>query len=231
VVRSSLAVEDVRRGLPYAIGVGIRRGADALQRRSHLTEEEKHRSPADGGGLSAEGREDRSAEGRVLYPEEEAILGPNATARRRFYFALGRAAARDALADLGAAPVAIVGWQSNYAGLGVDLERLTPGLSARAERLVCTPAERAWIGDGVQTSRGTMLFSAKEAVFKALFPIEHVWLGFADAELAWQPEVCAFEARLLKRASGAYPVGAVLQVQCTLTDAEVLCTTHALPGG
>ena len=125
--------------------------------------------------------------------------------------------------------IAIVGWQSAYAGLGVDLERLTPGLSARAARLVCTPAERAWIGDGVHTSRGTMLFSAKEAVFKALFPIERIWLGFSDAELAWQPERCAFEARLLKGASSAYPVGSVLQVQCTLTDAEVLSTTHALP--
>ena len=76
-----------------------------------------------------------------------------------------------------------------------------------------------------------MLFSAKEAVFKALFPIERIWLGFSDAELAWQPERCAFEARLLKRASSAHPIGSVLEVQCTLTDAEVLCTTHALPGG
>ena len=218
----------MRRGLPTAIGVGIRRGADAFQ-------------PA-------------------LYPEEEAHLGPRATERRRFYFALGRAAARDALAELGVAPVAIgrgsagepvwpdgivgaithtgdlavvmVGWRSAYGGLGVDLERLTPGLSARAARLVCTPAERAWVGDGDHaTRRGTMLFSAKEAVFKALYPIERIWLGFSDAELAWQPERCAFEARLLKSASAAHPIGAVLQVQCTLTDAEVLSTTYALPAG
>jgi enterobactin synthetase component D len=195
----------------------------------------------------------------ALDPVEETYLGPRATERRRFFFALGRAAARDALAELGVAPVAIrrgpageplwppgivgaishtgdlavaiVGWQSNYTGLGVDLEQLSPGLSVKAARLVCTPAERAWVGDGEETNRGTMLFSAKEAVFKALFPIERIWLGFSDAELEWQPEQCAFEARLLKRASTAHPAGAVLQVQCTLTDAEVLSTTHALPGG
>jgi enterobactin synthetase component D len=189
---------------------------------------------------------------------EETYLGPNAGARRRFFFALGRAAARDALAGLGMAPVAIrrgsagqpvwpngivgaishtgdlavaiVGRQSDYAGLGVDLERLSPGLSARAARLVCTPSEMAWVGDSGGTSRGTMLFSAKEAVFKALFPIERIWLGFGDAELEWQPERCAFEARLLKSASRRYPRGSVLQVQCTLTDAEVLSTTYALPG-
>lgn len=228
MVASLLADADVRRGLPNAIGVGIRRGADAPQSSG-------------------------------LYPEEEAVLGPNVTARRRFYFALGRAAARDALADLGVAPiairrgpagepvwpdgvvgaithtgdlaVAIVGWQTDYAGLGVDLERLSPGLSARAARLVCTPAERAWIGEEVQTHRGTMLFSAKEAVFKALFPIERIWLGFSDAELAWQPERRAFEARLLKGVSAGYPIGSLLQVQCTLTDAEVLSTTCALSAG
>jgi enterobactin synthetase component D len=222
-----LADADARRALPYPVGVGIRRGADAHP--------------------------------RPLYPVEQTYLGPNAAQRRRFSFALGRAAARDALADIGIAPVAIqrgpagepvwpngivgaishtgdlavaiVGWQSDYAGLGIDLERLSPGLSVRAARLVCTPAEMTWVGDGGGSSRGTMLFSAKEAVFKALFPIERIWLGFGDAELAWQPERCAFEARLLKSAGRSYPSGSALQVQCTLTHAEVLSTTYALPGG
>jgi enterobactin synthetase component D len=194
----------------------------------------------------------------ALHPVEETYLGPNAAQRRRFFFALGRAAARDALAELGVAGVAvgrgtagepvwprgivgaithtgdlaiaIVGRQSDYAGLGVDLEQLSPGLSARAARLVCTPAEMAWVGAADGTGRGTMLFSAKEAVFKALYPIERIWLGFGDAELAWLPERCAFEARLLKSASSRYPTGAVLPVQCTLTDVEVLSITYALPG-
>jgi 4'-phosphopantetheinyl transferase EntD len=223
---STLAAADARRALPYPVGVGIRRGADA--------------NPP------------------PLYPAEETHLGPHAAQRRRFFFALGRAAARDALAELGVAPVAIgrgpagepvwpdgivgaishtgdlavaiVGWRSDYAGLGVDLEQLSPGLSARAARLVCTPAEMAWVGEAGGTSRGTMLFSAKEAVFKALFPIERIWLGFGDAELEWQAERCAFDARLLKAASTRYPSGSVLPVQCTLTDAQVLSTTYALAG-
>jgi 4'-phosphopantetheinyl transferase EntD len=74
-----------------------------------------------------------------------------------------------------------------------------------------------------------MVFSAKEAVFKATFPIEGVWLGFGDAELTFDGEGCAFWARLLKRASGAHPVGTVLRVQCTVTEAEVLSTTFTLP--
>ncbi len=212
--------------MPYPVGVGLRRGVHG-------------QAPA-------------------LCPAEESFLGPNAAQARRFFFALGRAAARDALAELGIAAtailrgpagepvwpdgivgaishtrdlaVAIVGSQSDYAGLGIDLEQLSPGLSVRAARLVCTPAEREWVGDADGTPRGTMLFSAKEAVFKALFPIERVRLGFGDAELEWQSAGCAFEARLLKSASRGYPAGSVLQVHCTLTDAEVLSITYALPG-
>jgi enterobactin synthetase component D len=227
----NLSAEDVRRALPFPVGIGIRRGVD--------------------GGLPA------------LFALEEGCLGPNTAQRRRFFFMLGRAAARDALGELGVASVAIgcgaggeplwpahivgaishtgdlaiaiVGRQTDYAGLGVDIERLSPGLSARAARLVCTPSELAWIGDGVDgeqegTRRRTMLFSAKEAVFKATYPIERVWLGFSDAELTWHAEQSAFEARLRKQVSAVHPVGAVLQVPCTLTEAEVLSTTFATRG-
>jgi 4'-phosphopantetheinyl transferase EntD len=73
-----------------------------------------------------------------------------------------------------------------------------------------------------------MLFSAKEAVFKALFPIERIWLGFGDAELTWHAERCGFDARLLKSAGLKYPVGSTLEVACRLAEAMVLSTTYAL---
>jgi 4'-phosphopantetheinyl transferase EntD len=224
VTRLAIVAEDARRGMPHAIGVGIRRttSGEPVPR---------------------------------LEPEEEQLLGPRAAQRRRVHFALGRAAARDALAELGMEPapigrgaggeplwpdgivgtishsgdmaMAIVGRESHYAGLGMDVEQLAPGLSARATRLVCTPAERAWLPMGPDVWR-TMLFSAKEAVFKALFPIEQVYLGFGDAELTWLPDICAFEARLLKNAGAAHPVDSALRVYCTLAEREVLSVTYAL---
>jgi 4'-phosphopantetheinyl transferase EntD len=225
VPQLALSAEDVRRGLPHTVGVGIRR-------------------------LSFDGVLP------TLEPVEAELLGPRAVQRRRVSLALGRAAARDALAELGVEPsaigrgpggeplwpngivgaishsgemaIAVIGRGIDYAGLGLDVEQLSPGLSARAARLVCTGAEREWLAGGPDYWR-TMLFSAKEAVFKALYPIEGVWLGFSDAELAWRPERCGFDARLLKRASTRYPVGSVLEVSCTLADAEVLSTTFALP--
>ena len=82
----------------------------------------------------------------------------------------------------------------------------------RHDGRVCTPREFAWVEEDPGPTRRTMLFSAKEAVFKALYPIECVWLGFGDAELTWSAERCLFEARLLTRAAAAFPEGAVLDV-------------------
>ena len=217
--------EIARRGMPYPIGVGIRHRTEGMQ---------------------------------ALHALEEQSLGPKAVERRRLYFSLGRAAARDALAELGIygvaigrgpsgeplwpagivgaishagdLAIAIVGEDSHYAGLGIDFEQLSRGMTARAARLICTPAEMDWADPEAGTTRLTMLFSAKEAIFKALFPIEGVWLGFGDAELTWHPERSAFEARLLKTASAAHPPGAVLEVRCSVVGADVLCTTYALPG-
>ena len=191
-----------------------------------------------------------------LHPAEQELLRPRAVERRRAYFALGRAAARDALVELGlpAAPigrgpageplwpdgvvgaiahagdiaVAVVGRTRAYAGLGVDVEERARGPSARAARLVARPSEMAWLEAAPDPRRLTMLFSAKEAVFKAVFPLERVWLGFGDAELTWVPEWCGFSAVLLKRASASFGVGSVLRVYCTVTGSQVLSSTYCL---
>ncbi|MGP3990893.1 4'-phosphopantetheinyl transferase superfamily protein [Streptomyces sp. 3N207] len=42
-----------------------------------------------------------------------------------------------------------------------------------------------------------MLFSAKEAVFKAWYPLQRRELGFNEAELEFDPEAHTFSARLL----------------------------------
>jgi 4'-phosphopantetheinyl transferase EntD len=223
--RAQLTPEQVRRGLQRPVGLGIRYRADR--------------------GLPP------------LRPIEEEALGPRAVERRRLSFALGRAAARDALSELGVEDVAIgrgtageplwppgivgaishagevaiavVGRRIDYAGLGVDVEELSRGPSPRAARLICRPREMEWVEVDAGTERLAMLFSAKEAVFKAVFPIERVWLGFSDAELTWRSERGVFEARLLKSPGAGYPVGSILEVQCTLTATQVLTTTSFVP--
>ena len=187
-----------------------------------------------------------------LFPEEAAALSPRAVARRRQQFTLGRAAARAALAALHLPPspilrgekgepmwppglvgsithtegiaIAVVGSTTHYAGLGVDLEPLDPGLSPRAAHLVCAPSELDWAaGD---TIRLTMLFCAKEAIFKAVYPLTHVALDFRHAELRWLPTHEAFAATLTVSAGDEFPAGQTLRVTCRLAEGMALATTY-----
>lgn len=171
-----------------------------------------------------------------LYPEEEASLGALARPRRRREFAAGRACARAALRELGLPeaplprgpgrwplwPAGAVGSISHcrihcaaaaapaarYAGLGLDLEqtgRVRPPLVRR----ICTEAEAArldaWRGAGVADPLA-LVFSAKEAFYKAVHPLTGARLGFRDVELEIDPGGGAFSVCLL-RAETPAPAG------------------------
>jgi enterobactin synthetase component D len=122
--------------------------------------------------------------------------------------------------------VAIAGRRSDYIGLGVDIEELDRGVRADIARLVCRPAEMDWVDVNSGIERLMMLFSAKESVFKALYPIERVWLGFEDAELRWDQARGVFIARVLKAFGQDYPSGFELEVNCTVAPTWVLTTTY-----
>jgi 4'-phosphopantetheinyl transferase EntD len=71
--------------------------------------------------------------------------------------------------------------------LGIDAEVHAP-LPEGVLEVVALPDERV----------GTrILFSAKESVFKAWFPLARSWLGFEDAALVIEPTTGAFSVRLL----------------------------------
>jgi 4'-phosphopantetheinyl transferase EntD len=194
------------------------------------------------------------AEEPPLYPGEEAALSERAVPRRRLQYALGRTAARDALAGLGQPPaairrgeggqpvwpdgivgaishshadvVAVAGRRADYRGLGVDVEELDRKLDARIARMVARPSEMAWVNPVVGLDRLIMLFSAKEAVFKALYPVDQVWFGFADAELAWRADRQCFEAELLRDLGREYHAGLRLEITCTLGPNWVASTAY-----
>ena len=167
---------------------------------------------------------DRELLEEELFPEEERSLG-RAVEKRRREFVTGRACARQALERLGvdAVPVpsgekgepvwpdGVVGSITHCAGLracavaragevrsvGIDAEvhdRLPDGVfeavsSARERRLLDGQ------GDGLFMDR--VLFSAKESVYKAWFPIARRWLGFEDVEMTVDAHDGTFVARLL----------------------------------
>jgi 4'-phosphopantetheinyl transferase EntD len=166
-----------------------------------------------------------------LHPDEAELARAMGPARRR-EFASGRACARRALQALGApnGPVlrglrrapqfpdgvvgsithtngfcaAAVARRASFAGVGLDAER-DEALSERAVARICSPDELAALRalPGRSAERwGAVVFSAKETLYKAYFPITGVFIGFRDAEIALFPELedaGRFEARLVRR--------------------------------
>jgi 4'-phosphopantetheinyl transferase EntD len=156
-----------------------------------------------------------------LYPEERRALG-SAVSRRRREFVTGRACARAALARIGVPPQAIASgrsgeplWPSGVVGsithcdgyrasavarrtavaaVGIDAEvhaALPPGVLAT----VAGERERSALAvNGLHWDR--VLFSAKEAAFKAWFPLTGRRLAFEDAEVAIDREHGTFTVRI-----------------------------------
>lgn len=147
-----------------------------------------------------------------LLPGEETAV-QNAVAKRRREFRAGRAVARRALARLGVADAPLVPgpdrapqWPDGFVGsithclgfvgaavarvdvvraIGLDAEPVK-GHEPGVVRLVCTPREL----DRWREYRGrdweSLVFSAKEAVFKCLNPLTGVWLDFQDVALEFE---------------------------------------------
>jgi 4'-phosphopantetheinyl transferase EntD len=166
-----------------------------------------------------------------LLPGELEIAQTMGPSRRR-EFSAGRACARRALRELGApdGPVlrglrrapqfprgvvgsithtagfcaAAVARSESFAGVGLDAER-DEALSERAAARICAPGElaalRALAGRSPQRW-AAVVFSAKETLYKAYFPLTGFFIGFRDAAVALFPEADdagRFEARLLRR--------------------------------
>ncbi len=85
--------------------------------------------------------------------------------------------------------------------IGIDAEPHA-AIPARVAQRVLVEAEREWV---TRASRGVhagvhwdrLIFSAKESVYKAWFPLARRWLGFDDAIVTIDPAAGTFQARLL----------------------------------
>jgi 4'-phosphopantetheinyl transferase EntD len=77
--------------------------------------------------------------------------------------------------------IAAIAKRRNFSGLGIDIEpaqALPPDLLD----LVATPQERAAIGEDLL--QGRLLFAAKEAVYKAVYPLDRTFLDHHDVQVS-----------------------------------------------
>jgi 4'-phosphopantetheinyl transferase EntD len=81
--------------------------------------------------------------------------------------------------------------------VGIDAE-INDGLPSGLLEHVCVDQERAWLlGAPRCLNWDRLLFSAKESVYKAWFPLTGRWLGFEDVMVTFEPAEGRFQARLL----------------------------------
>lgn len=163
--------------------------------------------------------------GVVLFPEE-ADLVRRAAEKRRREFTTARHCVHRAMELLGVPPVpvlsgshgepawppGVVGSITHCAGyraaavgaapgvIGIDAEPdgpLPPGVL----EAVSVPQERQMLrrlaAEHPGTSWDRILFSAKESVYKAWYPLARRWLDFQDAAIVLDPLRGTFDARLL----------------------------------
>lgn len=192
----------------------------------------------------------------ALLPEEEAALGRVSEKRRRD-FTLGRECARRALLKLGigTAPIlrgtereplwpagvcgsithcagygaAVVALKSDIRGIGIDAERVQT-LKDGVLKRIALETERVWMkGADPQVPWDILLFSAKESVFKAWFPVTGTWLGFAHARIEFQPASKSFRAIILPNAPPA-PAAAPRELSGRFhIDGERVLTSAFIP--
>lgn len=146
--------------------------------------------------------------------EVEAQAVRHALSSRQNEFTAGRAAARGAMAALGAPPVAIpraedrrplwptgivgsishtqgcaaaaVGLSADIHGLGLDIEEKSPLKSALRRKILTAPelAQRDAHPMVGRAPRCKLTFVTKEALFKSIYPITGQFFGFQEAKVS-----------------------------------------------
>ena len=166
-------------------------------------------------GVSVVCRPISEGDEQALMPEERDAFARSVIERRRASGA-ARIIARELLAQLGFSPltalpksqsgaptwpngivgslahdpltaIAAIGKRSDVAALGIDIE---PKEAVPFELdLIASARERRRIG--CDPIMGRLLFTAKEAVYKALNPLDNVFLEFSDIEINFDNRVAS----------------------------------------
>lgn len=177
---------------------------------------------------------------------EEAQFVAQAVPKRRAEFAAGRSAARAAMRMLGGPDIAIpasadrapswpAGWHGSIthndrwclaavtreaAHLGVDIEAATP-LNPDLLPTICSPAEVARIGGADQGMLAKVIFSAKEAAYKAQYPLTETLFGFDHLDVVLSPEKGRFTAQFLQSA-GQFEIGDTLHGRFAMVMGQII---------
>lgn len=180
--------------------------------------------------------------------EAEAALMAKAVPKRRREYTAGRVLARRAAAKLGLGPIEVLpredrapAWPTGvvgsithtrghvavalaradaFRGVGLDVEQAEP-LKLRLWDTICTDEDRAMLArhDEPERSRlAKIVFSAKEAAYKAQFAITEQFLGFSAMHIDLDVENARFVATFRQEAGDAFRPGDTLTGRFVRTE-------------
>jgi 4'-phosphopantetheinyl transferase EntD len=181
-----------------------------------------------------------------VHPGEELLLSDRVSGKKKLEFALGREAARQALRQIGYESdpavlrgpggeplwpqgivgsishcypwgVAVVAEASKHSAVGIDLESAERLQETDISNLVCEN-ELQWVQEGRVWERLLMVFSAKEAVYKAFYPIYRRYIDFKQVELCWLSDQRRFQAKFLTSVQPEFVPERFGQVCCHQAD-------------
>ena len=117
---------------------------------------------------------------------------------------------RGSITHSGEYAAAAVGLADAVSGIGIDLESLSRAVDFNISRHVCVEQELEWLKTltAEQANQGLrIIFSAKESIFKCLFPISKTYLYFKDATVTIDEANNEFTFSLSKACSGITEAG------------------------
>lgn len=116
-------------------------------------------------------------------------------------------------------------------GIGMDMEPLIQGAALDDVRRFCLGDDerRACrsLGAAMEAWGVTAIFSAKEALFKCLYPIVRTFFDFCDVSI--EPAhlgIGRIEGRLKRALSPAFPAGTTLLGRCCFVERHVITGFH-----
>ncbi len=94
-----------------------------------------------------------------------------------------------------------VGLKKEINGIGIDLESFSSSLDIKISRHVCVDSELEWL-ESLSTKQARralrIIFSAKESIFKCLYPKTKTYFGFKDAVVSVNDDENKFSFKILK---------------------------------
>lgn len=125
--------------------------------------------------------------------------------------------------------LAVVSVDRSIKSLGVDIEK-REGIKPGVRDLICQTEELAMLGEYEQNPEAwKLIFSAKESVYKALFPILQRWIGFSDATLQFDFEKQSFTASMNETLELPAAIGSSRLTGRFSVSANYILTTVEIP--